>query len=74
MTERIEEDFSKYYDIINVIGNGAYGFVYKGKEKNKNKLRAIKVMDLDKIRTNFMYEYEEEIQKQIKLCVDGFKK
>ena len=74
MTERIEEDFSKYYDIINVIGNGAYGFVYKSKEKNKYELRAIKVMDLDKIRTNFMYEYEEEIQKQIKLCVDGFKK
>ena len=74
MEERKKEDFKKYYDIINVIGNGAYGFVYKGKEKGSNKLVAIKVMDLDKIRTNFMNIYEdEEIENQIKLCKEGFK-
>ena len=74
MEERKKEDFNKYYDIINVIGNGAYGFVYKGKEKVNNKLVAIKVMDLDKIRTNFMNIYEdEEIENQIKLCKEGFK-
>jgi len=75
MEERQKEDFEKYYEVIKVIGNGAYGFVYKGKEKSKNKLVAIKVMDLDKIRTYFMNQYDyEEIEKQIKICIEGFKK
>ena len=74
MEERKKEDFKKYYDIIDVIGNGAYGFVYKAKEKGSNRLVAIKVMDLDKIRKNFMNIYEdEEIENQIKLCKEGFK-
>ena len=74
MEERQKEDFEKYYEVIKVIGNGAYGFVYKGKEKSKNKLVAIKVIDLDKIRTYFMNQYDyEEIEKQIKICIEGFK-
>ena len=74
MEERKKEDFKKYYDIIDVIGNGAYGFVYKAKEKGSNRLVAIKVMDLDKIRKNFMNIYEdEEIENQIKLCKEAFK-
>ena len=74
MAERIKQDYKKYYDIIELIGVGVYGFVYKVKDKNTNELKAIKVMDLNKIRTYFMniYEKEEEIEKQIKLCVDGF--
>ena len=36
MTERIKQNYHKYYDIIGVIGNSAYGFVYKVKDKNKN--------------------------------------
>ena len=73
MTESIREDYKKYYDIIDIIVNGTYGFVYKVKEKITNELRSIKVMDLNKIRKNFMNIYEEEeIKKQIKLCIDGF--
>ena len=73
MSERIKQDYKEYYEIIDTIGKGAYGFVYKGKEKNTNEIRAIKVMDLVKIKTNFMNIYEEEeIEKHIKLCVDGF--
>ena len=33
MDERSKQDYRKYYDILNVIGKGAYGCVYKGKEK-----------------------------------------
>ena len=60
MAERIKQDYKKYYDIIELIGVGVYGFVYKVKDKNTNELKAIKVMDLNKIRTNFMKIYEEE--------------
>ena len=73
MAERIKQDYENYYDIIGLIGNGAYGFVYKVKDKETNELKAIKIMDLNKIRTNFMNIYEEEeIEEQIKLCIDGF--
>jgi len=35
MDEREKEDYRKYYDIVDLIGNGAFGNVYKGKEKGK---------------------------------------
>ena len=47
MEERLLEILGKEYDNIKPIGNGAYGFVYKGEIKNKKELRAIKVMDLN---------------------------
>ena len=73
MKERIFEVLGKEYDNIKPIGNGAYGFVYKGEIKNKKELRAIKVMDLNKIKSNFINIYEEEeIEEHIKKCIDGF--
>ena len=68
------ENYKKYYDILKEqIGNGAFGSVYKGKEKKSNEERAIKVIELDKIRENFSYKYDpEEIEKQIQLSIDGF--
>ena len=33
MEERIKQDYREYYDILEIIGYGAYGVVYKGKEK-----------------------------------------
>ncbi len=72
MTE-ILDVLKKNFDNIEPIGNCHYGFVYKGKLKNKNELRAIKVMDLDKIRSSFINLYdEEEVEGHIKSCIDGF--
>ena len=34
MDERIRQDYTIYYDNIEVIGYGAYGIVYKAKLKN----------------------------------------
>ena len=43
MSESSKQNYKDYYDIDNdPIGNGAYGFVYKGKEKKSKELRAIK--------------------------------
>ena len=58
MTERSRQDFRMYYDIIEEIGAGIYGFVYKGIEKRKNELRAIKVISLEIIKENLSYQYE----------------
>ena len=72
---KILDSFSKDFDKIEPIGQGAYSLVYKGKVKNKNELRAIKVMDLKKIKSNFMSLYdEEEIEGHLKSCIEGFEK
>ena len=73
MNKRINEDFRKYYDIIEEIGNGAYGNVYKGKEKKTNEYRAIKIMKYDKIRENLLYIYSpDEIKNHLQICINGF--
>ena len=59
MSERSKENYEKYYDIKKVIGIGSYGCVYKGNEKNnKNELRAIKVIDLKKIKEILLSNYQ----------------
>ena len=74
MTERINKNYNDYYDIIRGIDSGGYGTVYKGREKKKNELRAIKVINLDKIRENLMYEIEEkdDIEEKLKSYINGF--
>ena len=72
---KIFDILSKDFDNIELIGQGAYSLVYKGKIKNKNELRAIKVMDLKKIKSIFMNLYdEEEIEGHLKSCIEGFEK
>ena len=73
MEKRSKQDYKKYYNIIDVIGTGAFAVVYKAKSKETGEDRAIKVMNLNKIREEFMNKYNrEEIEKQIKICVKGF--
>ena len=73
MTERLKDSYENFYDISNVIGNGAFGIVYKGKEKKNNKLRAIKIIDLQKIKEHLINEYDGEyIKKNLELCVNDF--
>ena len=68
MDERKKDYYKKYYDISDVIGNGAYGVIYKGKEKGTQKEIAIKKIDFEKIEQYLLLEYgvenlEKELQK-----------
>ena len=54
MDERTSHDYRKYYNILEIIDNGAFGIVYKGKEIKTNEERAIKVIQLDKIKKNML--------------------
>ena len=75
MNERIKEDYTKYYDTIGeAIGNGAFGCVYKGKEKGKrNEFRAIKMIYLDKIKESLLIEYgAQDLSKYLNICIEGF--
>ena len=54
MSEISSNDYTKYYDNLVVIGNGAYGVVYKGREIETNELRAIKVIHFDKLKESIL--------------------
>ena len=78
MDERSKEDYTNYYDIdiTKLVGGGVFTYVVKGKEKGKkDEYRAIKVIDLNKIRGNLIYENDnKEIEELIKIDIEGFKK
>ena len=73
MSLRKKEDYRKYYNILESIGNGAYGNVYKGQKKGTNDIVAIKVIDINKLKENLLYQYGvKEIENQSQLCIDSF--
>ena len=73
MSDRKKKNYKEYYEIIEEIGSGAYGHVYKGKDKRAKELRAIKVISLETIKEKLSSQYEtEEIKEQLNLCINGF--
>ncbi len=73
MDKRKNQDYSLYYKIINIIGNGVSSIVFKGMEIKTGGLRAIKVIDLNKIKENILLvKGKENIEKELKNCVEGF--
>ena len=71
---RQSHDFKKYYDNLEGIGNGAFTIVYKGKEIKTKELRAIKVIQLDRLKEYILlYEGEDEdLEKKLKKCIEGY--
>ena len=67
-------DYTKFYDNLVRIGNGVFGVVYKGRELKSNELRAIKVIQLDKLKKNiFKNNKENEApEKKLQECIDGY--
>jgi serine/threonine protein kinase len=57
MEERKNSDYTKYYENIELIGTGGFGYVYKVREKGKeNNFRAVKVIKLDHLRESIINE------------------
>ena len=74
MDERSSHDYREYYKILEGIGNGAFGIVYKGIEIKTKELRAIKVIQLDKLKESILTYGDEDEDPEIKLneCIEGF--
>ena len=73
MTNREKENYKKYYEITNVLGNGGFGIVCEGKDKENNEFRAIKTIDLKEIVKRLMDEYVgEDLKKNLDKCINGF--
>ena len=70
MIERIKDDYTKYYDLGKVIGNGGFGIVYEGMEKKTKELRAIKVINLNKIEKAYI---ESQISKPLDKEINDLK-
>ena len=71
---REEQNYKEYYEIKEVIGTGGYGCVYKGIDKKTNELRAIKVINIEKVEAELSSKYKaEEIKEHLELCIKGFK-
>ena len=66
------EDFRKYYNIGNKLGQGKFGEVYEATSKDLNEKRAIKILDKKKVKNayknNFFIEPEEEEMKPYINC------
>ena len=64
----------KYYDNLVIIGNGAFTIVYKGREIKTNELRAIKVIQLDKLKGYIftISKEDEDREKKYKEYIDRY--
>ena len=71
--DRIKENYNKYYETIESIGNGAYGYIFKGKDKKTDELRAIKVINKNKIKDDLMNKYmTDDIEDYLKDYINSF--
>ena len=61
---RKNEDCKKYYEIIKEIGRGRFGCVYEAKDKEINEKRALKIIDKNIIREDFMIENIRKIDDE----------
>ena len=67
------KDFREYYDIIKTLGEGGFGIVYAAKLKNTEELRAIKVINKQKIIDSFISEnLREPDEEEIKIYINSF--
>ena len=72
--DRTKEDYKKYYDQLNYITHGAYGEIFKGKEKGKEELKAIKVINLNNLKEKLKSEHEdkESLLNHLNICREGY--
>ena len=68
------EDFRKYYEIYKgILGEGWLGVVYKAKNKETNEKRAIKVININKLKYNFKKcNLREANDNDIKSLIDDY--
>ena len=68
------EDFRKYYEIYKgILGEGWLGVVYKARNKETNEKRAIKVININKLKYNFKKcNLREANDNDIKSLIDDY--
>ena len=72
MEKRPNQDYTQYYYNLEEIGRGKLSIVYKGREIKTNELRAIKVIQLNKLKESIISNGNEDTEKKLKECIDGY--
>ena len=69
-----DEEFTKYYEQGELIDNGTFGNVYKGKDKSNNESRAIKIIKYEKIKSYILKESNEneDIANLLNVYINGY--
>ena len=68
----LNDDYKKYYEIQNKIGNGSFGIVYKAIKKDTKEKRAVKIFDKEMIRNNIRNQYfREPSEQEMKTYIDS---
>ena len=71
---RQKENVRNYYEVEKTnIGKSRFALIYKAKHKESNELRAIKIYDINKIRTEFKRKkYRDATEEDLKPYINGF--
>ena len=74
MEERKNSDYTEYYENIDIIGTGGFGYVYKVREKGKeNSYRAVKVIKLEQLSNSIMMETGiENLEENLNSYIDDY--
>ncbi len=51
------KNYEQKYELMDVIGSGSFGKVYKAKVKGEDEYRAIKIIDKNKIKAGLKMNY-----------------
>ena len=70
---RQKENVRNYYEIEKIIGQSRFAHIYKARVKESNELRAIKIYDKDRIRTEFKRKnFRDATDEDLKPYIIGF--
>ena len=64
---KINDNYEKFYEINELVGKGQYGTVFKVKKKGTNEIRAIKIIEIENNKEEFMKEIDNEL-KNMAIC------
>ena len=67
----IKNDYKNYYEIIHPIGSNGFSTVYKAKVKGKEEYRAIKVINKEKIKSEYIKQDENEYKKINEILINS---
>ena len=68
-----KEDYKSYYEQGKFLGEGGFGLIYEGKDKNSNKEKAIKIIEKINVKNHLMAKGISNIDREMKIYFNAFR-